>query len=65
MSTMVQVARRRRHGGEELQAMLAQAGIDAQLEPAVEHHPRETENAPKKVLVPESSIEAASTRSRR
>ncbi len=44
---------------EELQAILRAAGIDAALETAVEHHPRATENAPQKVLVPESSLEAA------
>jgi len=37
---------------EEIQAMLASAGIDAQLETAVDHHPQATENAPQKVLVP-------------
>jgi hypothetical protein len=45
--------------GEEIQALLEEAGIDSLLEPAVEHHPRETENVPTKVLVPESSIEDA------
>ena len=60
MSTMVQVALASDvTEGEELQAVLEEAGIDAQLEPAVEHHPRETENVPTKVLVPESSIEDA------
>jgi hypothetical protein len=44
---------------EELEAILQAAGIDARLEPAVEHHPAETEDAPQKVLVPESSLEAA------
>jgi hypothetical protein len=44
---------------EELQTILRQAGIVSELETAVEHHPRETENAPQKVLVPESSLEAA------
>jgi hypothetical protein len=44
---------------EELQSILHAAGIDAELETAVEHHPRETEDAPQKVLVPESSLEAA------
>ena len=44
---------------EELQTMLAEAGIEAELEVAVEHHPSETEDAPQKVLVPESSLEAA------
>jgi len=44
---------------EELQAILHQAGIESELEPAVDQHPRATENAPQKVLVPESSLEAA------
>lgn len=44
---------------EELQELLRSAGIETQLETAVEHHPRATENAPQKVLVPESSLEAA------
>jgi hypothetical protein len=39
---------------EELQEILRAAGIDAELETAVEHHPRETEDAPQKVLVQES-----------
>ncbi len=44
---------------EELESMLRAAGIDAQLEPAVEHHPRAVEDSPQKVLVPETSLEAA------
>jgi hypothetical protein len=44
---------------EELESMLQAAGIETQLEPAVDHHPAETENAPQKVLVPETSLEAA------
>ena len=44
---------------EEVQALLQAAGIDSQLKTAVEHHPRETEDAPQKVLVPESQLEAA------
>jgi hypothetical protein len=44
---------------EELQTILRQAGIVSELETAVEHHPRATENAPQKVLVPEESLEAA------
>ena len=44
---------------EELQRILQQAGIASELETAVEHHPRATENAPQKVLVPESSLEEA------
>lgn len=44
---------------EEIQAILQAAGISSELETAVEHHPSETEDAPQKVLVPESSLEAA------
>jgi hypothetical protein len=44
---------------EELQTILRSAGIDSELESAVEHHPRATEDAPQKVLVPEGSLEAA------
>jgi hypothetical protein len=44
---------------EEIQAMLASAGIEAQLETAVEHHPRATENAPQKVLVPAARLDEA------
>lgn len=44
---------------EELESMLRSAGIEPQLEPATDHHPREVEDAPQKVLVPESSLEAA------
>jgi hypothetical protein len=60
MSGMVQVALASDvTEGEEIQALLEEAGIDSQLEPAVEHHPRETDDVPTKVLVPESSIEDA------
>ena len=44
---------------EEIQAILTGAGIESRLEPAVEHHPSETEDAPQKVLVPESQLESA------
>jgi hypothetical protein len=44
---------------EELQTILRQAGIASELETAVEHHPRATEDAPQKVLVPAESLEAA------
>ena len=44
---------------EELQTILRQAGIVSELESAVEHHPRATENTPQKVLVPEGSLEEA------
>jgi hypothetical protein len=44
---------------EELRTILTQAGIQSELETAVEHHPTEVEDAPQKVLVPESELEAA------
>jgi hypothetical protein len=44
---------------EELRTILQTAGIESELETAVEHHPRATEDAPQKVLVPESSLEEA------
>jgi hypothetical protein len=44
---------------EEIQAILQAAGIDSVLETAVEHHPSATEDAPLKILVGESSLEAA------
>ena len=44
---------------EEIQDILREAGIESQLETAVEHHPSATDDAPQKVLVPESSLEAA------
>ena len=60
MSQLVQVALAETVGeAEELQEILRQAGIEAQLETAVDHHPREVEDAPQKVLVPESELEAA------
>jgi hypothetical protein len=39
--------------------MLREAGIEVALESAVEHHPREVDDTPVKVLVPESQLEAA------
>ena len=44
---------------EELRAILRNAGIDSEVETAVEHHPAEIEDAPQKVLVDESDLEAA------
>jgi hypothetical protein len=44
---------------EELQELLRTAGIEAELESAVDHHPREIDDAPQKVLVEESDLEAA------
>ena len=44
---------------EEIQTILASAGIDSVLESAVEHDPLGTEEVPQKVLVEESQLEAA------
>ena len=60
MSTLVQVALAESVAeAEEIQDILRSAGIDAELETAVEHHPRAVEDAPQKVLVPESDLDAA------
>ena len=45
--------------GEHLQELLSAAGIDSQLEPAVEHHESALEDAPLKVLVAESAVDEA------
>jgi Putative prokaryotic signal transducing protein len=44
---------------EEIQGILDAAGIPSELETAVEHHPSAVEDAPQKVLVPESQLEQA------
>jgi hypothetical protein len=44
---------------EEIQTMLHTAGIPCQVEQAVEHHPTGLEDAPQRVLVEESDLEAA------
>jgi hypothetical protein len=44
---------------EEIRTILRDAGIESELEMAVEHHPRAVEDAPQKVLVAESELEAA------
>jgi hypothetical protein len=60
MSEMVQVALAEDIAeAEEIQEILRLAGIDSELETAVDHHPTATENAPQKVLVPEASLEQA------
>lgn len=60
MTRMVQVALAEDvTEAEELQAILEAAGIDSELETAVEQHPSATEDVPQKVLVPESLLEAA------
>jgi hypothetical protein len=60
MTSMVQVALAADvTDAEEIQTILEAAGIPSELETAVEHHPRSTEDAPQKVLVAEESLEAA------
>src|ERR1044072_8526985 len=60
MSTLGQVALAESVAeAEEIQDILRSAGIDAELETAVEHHPRAVEDAPQKVLVPGSDLDAA------
>jgi hypothetical protein len=60
MTPMVQVALADDTAeAEEIQAILKEAGIESKLESAVEHHPREVEDAPQKVFVPEESLEDA------
>jgi hypothetical protein len=60
MSEMVQVALAEDvTEAEEIQEILRLAGIESRLETAVEHHPTSTEDAPQKVLVPESDLEQA------
>ena len=60
MTKMVQVALAEDvTEAEEIRSILLAAGIESELEMAVEHHPASTEDAPQKVLVPESSLEDA------
>ena len=60
MSEMVQVALAEDiTEAEEIQEILRLAGIESQLETAVDHHPTATEDAPQKILVPEASLEEA------
>jgi hypothetical protein len=60
MTEMVQVALAEDvTEAEEIQEILRLAGIDSVLETAVDHHPTATDDAPQKVLVPESSLEQA------
>lgn len=44
---------------EAIEGMLTSAGIEYRLEQAVEHHPTGLEDAPQRVLVAESELEAA------
>ena len=60
MTALVQVALAENVAeAEEIQEILRSAGIEVELETAVDHHPSETDDAPQKVLVPESELEAA------
>lgn len=45
--------------GEQLQELLSAAGIESQLEAAVEHHDSALDDAPLKVLVAESAVDEA------
>ena len=44
---------------EEIQTILRTAGIESELQPAVEQHPAALDDVPTQVLVPEDSLEAA------
>jgi Putative prokaryotic signal transducing protein len=44
---------------EEIQTILRTAGIESELQPAVEQHPGALDDVPTQVLVPERSLEAA------
>jgi hypothetical protein len=44
---------------EEIQTMLHAAGIESEVEQAVDHHPTGIDDTPQRVLVPESQLEAA------
>lgn len=60
MSTRVQVALAESvSDAEEIQTILANAGIDSSFETAVEHDPLGTDDVPQKVLVDETQLEAA------
>lgn len=45
--------------GEELVELLASAGIESHLEPAIEHDPDALDDPPLKVLVAESDVDEA------
>ena len=60
MEAMVQVVvARDLTEAEEIQTILRSAGIQSELEVAVEQHPTQLDDTPQKVLVPESSLEDA------
>jgi Putative prokaryotic signal transducing protein len=60
MSSLVQVALAETVAeAEEIEAILRSVGIEAELKSAVDHHPREVDDMPLKVFVPEDQLEAA------
>jgi hypothetical protein len=60
MGAMVQLAVARNLAeAEEIQAILNSAGIQSELELAVDQHPTQLADSPQKVLVPEESLENA------
>jgi len=60
MGAMVQLAVARNLAeAEEIQTILNSAGIESELELAVDQHPTQLADSPQKVLVPEESLEDA------
>jgi hypothetical protein len=60
MAAMVQLALARNLAeAEEIQTILNSAGIESELELAVDQHPTQLADSPQKVLVPEESLENA------
>jgi hypothetical protein len=60
MGAMVQLAVARNLAeAEEIQTILNSAGIESELELAVDQHPTQLSDTPQKVLVPEESLENA------
>jgi hypothetical protein len=60
MGAMVQLAVARSLAeAEEIQTILNSAGIQSELELAVDQHPTQLADSPQKVLVPEESLENA------
>jgi hypothetical protein len=60
MGAMVQLAVARTLAeAEEIQTILNSAGIQSELELAVDQHPTQLADSPQKVLVPEESLEDA------
>jgi len=60
MGPMVQLAVARNLAeAEEIQTILNSAGIESELELAVDQHPTQLADSPQKVLVPEESLENA------